>query len=108
MPENTPAVLFEVDAIAGARKSRLRISISSPYDTGKGDWACLFQLRGVEGEEEEHEYFGVDGLQAMILNLFYLRSVIVRLRKNGFAFREIASGELIDPERYFDSFSKPA
>lgn len=108
VPAKSTALLFEVDAVAATKRNRLRISISSPYDTGKGDWACLFELRGIKSEEEKREYFGVDGLQALVLNLFYLRSVLARLRKNGYAFHETESGGAIEPEMYFDASIKPA
>ena len=96
------------DVIASKKKERIRISISSPYPKETGEWACLFELSGAKQEEEKHEYFGVDGLQALILSLFYLRSVLARLRKKGYAFHAIESGEQIHPEAFFDVFSKPA
>jgi hypothetical protein len=108
MPANTTALVFEIDALAAKKKERIRVTISSPYAKATGEWACLFELRGSKEEDEKHEYYGADGLQAFLLNLFYLRSVFRRLRKKGYSFHEIEGGAKIDPEMYFDVFSKPA
>jgi hypothetical protein len=108
MPAKNTALSFTVDAISESKQARLRISISSPYETGKGDWACLFQLRGMKDEEKKREFIGFDALQAVVLNLYYLRSVLSRIRKKGYVFCEIKTGEEIDPERYFDVFRKSA
>jgi hypothetical protein len=108
MKTKNTALSFEVDAITSKKKERIRVSISSPYPKETGEWACLFELSGAKDEEERREYFGVDGLQALVLNLFYLRSVLARLRKKGYAFHQIESGEKVHPEMYFDVFSKPA
>lgn len=108
MQTKPPALTFEVDAICASKTERLSISVSAPYVSEKGDWACLFELRGIKKEEEKHEYYGVDGLQALVLNLFYFRSAFSRLRKSGYVFCEIGSGEEIYPEEYFDVFIKPA
>ena len=102
------AVAIEVDAVRSTANKRLRISISTPYEKPTGEWACLFRLNGVPEEDEQREYFGVDALQALVLNLFYLRFVLARLRKKGFSFHATESGEPINPEMYFDVLTKPA
>lgn len=86
MPEETYALRFEADAVGPAGKTRMVIAISPPYISEKGDWACLFELRGGADEEERREYYGADGLQALVLNLFYLRSILQRLRKQASVF----------------------
>jgi hypothetical protein len=102
-----PALLFEVVAIRADEKARICISISSPFQKPTGEWACLFELNGLEEEQEKREYFGVDGLQALVLTLFYLRSVLARLQRKGYRFCE---GDETYPagyfEAYFDIFSK--
>ena len=108
MGRKATAVLLEVIAVSKKKRHHLRVSISKPYGTQKGDWACWFDLRGIEEAEEHREYFGVDGLQALILSLFYLRSVLRHLRKKGYVFRELHSDEKIDPESYFEVFEKSA
>jgi hypothetical protein len=60
----------------------------------------------LEAAEEAREYYGVDALQALILNLYYLQAVLKRLRKQGYAFQYIESGEPFDPEIYYEIFSK--
>jgi len=106
MQTKSTALTFETNAVRAEKSERLNISISTPYDTGKGNWACLFELRGIKSEEESYEYFGADGLQALILNLYYLRSLFSRLRKEGYTFRETASGEEINLDDYFNVFTR--
>jgi hypothetical protein len=108
MSQEIHALRFEADAVAPTGKTRLTITISRPYVGEKGDWACLFELRGIPDEEERREYYGVDALQALVLNLFYLRSVFLRLKKAGFSFCDVLSGQKIFPEETFDVFTAKA
>jgi hypothetical protein len=96
------------DAVARRKRTPVCISISRPYDTGKDAWACLFVFSGIEEEEEKTEILGVDALQAMILNLSWLRHLLARLRKKGYEFYETGSRERFMVERYFDTFTRDA
>jgi len=102
------ALSFEFDAATLAKKERIRVSISTPYPKATGEWACLFELAGAKDEDEKREYFGADGFQALVLTLFYLRSLLSRLRKKGCAILDPESGDPFYPETYFDVFTKPA
>jgi hypothetical protein len=103
---DVPALYLETDLVADTERRRICISISAPYRKSTGEWACTFEVSGAD--DQKRELFGVDGLQALILNLVYLRSLLMRLRKKGYMFRDSESGKNFDPEGYFDALSKPA
>lgn len=106
MSHKSQALIYEVDAVHASKVERLSVSVSTPYKNSKGDWACLFELRGVKEVETSREFYGADALQALILNLFLLHSILSGLRKKGYIFRCVSNGEEVFPDTMFEAFTK--
>jgi len=83
------------------RVTPVHIRIGCPHCRPTGEWACPVEAEGVPGWPGPPDIFGEGSLQALMLGLRFLRSLLHDATTRGTVFRWPDSEDVIDTELLF-------